>query len=100
MTTTRIELLPGAGDDLDRICDYLEEHDVGDASSRPREIIQAIDVLAQNPLIGCPASDGKRELVTGRQSRGYVALYRYVEEIDTVFVLALRGQREAGYHRA
>ncbi len=54
-------------------------------------------MLAQNPLIGRPASDGKRELVIGRQSRGYVALYRYVEEIDTAFVLALRSQREAGY---
>ncbi len=39
----------------------------------------------------------KRELVIGRRSHGYVALYRYVPEIDTVFVLALRGQREAGY---
>ena len=97
MTTTRIELLPGVGDDLDRICDFLRAHDVGDAASRPQEIIQAIDVLAQNPRIGRPASDGKRELVIGRQSRGYVALYRYVEEIDTVFVLALRSQREAGY---
>lgn len=33
----------------------------------------------------------------GRHARGYVALYRYIAEIDTVFVLALRGQREAGY---
>jgi hypothetical protein len=43
---------------------------------------------------------GKRELVIGRHSHGYVALYRYVVEIDTVFVLALRSQREAGYARA
>ena len=33
----------------------------------------------------------------GRGSRGYVALYRYVVELDIVFVLALRSQREAGY---
>jgi len=33
------------------------------------------------------------------QSRGYVALYRYVPEIDRVFVLAVRGQREAGFVR-
>jgi toxin ParE1/3/4 len=31
--------------------------------------------------------------------RGYVALYRYASEIDTVFILALRSQREAGYKR-
>ena len=36
------------------------------------------------------------ELIIGRDSHGYVALYRYVAAIDTVFVLAIRGQREAG----
>jgi toxin ParE1/3/4 len=35
----------------------------------------------------------------GRGSRGYVALYRYVPEVDTVFLLAIRSQREAGYAR-
>ncbi len=97
MKVTRIELLPGVGDDLDSILDFLHAHDVEGAASRPQEIIQAMDVLAHNPLIGRPASDGKRELVIGRQASGYVALYRYAEEINTVFVLALRSQREAGY---
>lgn len=41
--------------------------------------------------------DDMREWVMGRHARGYVALYRYIAAIDTVFVLALRGQREAGY---
>ncbi len=43
--------------------------------------------------------DGKRELVIGRATRGYVALYRYVAAIDTVFLLAVQAQREAGYKR-
>ena len=94
---SRIELAPELGDDIDRILEHLARHDVDDAPARIREIIQAIDVLAHNPLIGRPVEGGKRELVIGRRSRGYVALYRYVAEIDTVFVLALRGQREAGY---
>ena len=55
---------------------------------------------SKNPLIGRPVYADKRELVIGRRARGYVALYRYVAEIDTVFVLALRSQREAGYTRA
>ena len=63
------------------------------------EIIQAIGVLEHNPLIGRPFSADTRELVIGRRSHGYVALYRYVEQIDTVFVLAIRSQREAGYAR-
>ena len=66
---------------------------------RSRETL-AIDVLEHNPLIGRPIAGEKRELVIGRRSRGYVALYRYVAEIDTVFVLALRSQREAGYTSA
>lgn len=96
---TRIELLPEVSADLDRIFDHLSEHDARNMQFRIYEIIQALDVLAHNPLIGRPALDGKRELVIGRESRGYVALYRYLEEIDTIFVLALRGQREAGFTR-
>ena len=94
---SRIELAPEVGDDLDRIFDHLAEHEVEDIPSRIDEIIHAIAVLELNPLIGRPLPGGKRELVIGRRSRGYVALYRCVAEIDTVFVLALRGQREAGY---
>ncbi len=40
------------------------------------------------------------ELVIGRHAQGYLALYSYVSAIDTVFVLAIRNQREAGYVRA
>lgn len=94
---SRIELAPEVADDLDRIFDHLAEHNVDDISPRIDEIIQAISVLERNPLIGRPVNGDKRELIIGRRSRGYVALYRYVAEIDTVFVLALRGQREAGY---
>jgi toxin ParE1/3/4 len=100
----RIELAPEIQDDFDRILDHLlvytlEEAAGDDARSRIKEIIQAIDVLQHNPLIGRPASADTRELVIGRRTHGYVALYRYVEQIDTVFVLAIRSQREAGYDR-
>jgi plasmid stabilization system protein ParE len=64
-----------------------------------REIIQAIDVLNHNPIIGRPVSASTRELVIGRSARGYVALYRYIEQIDRVFVLAIHSRREAGYAR-
>ena len=64
---------------------------------RIREIIEALNVLEHNPMIGRPAKNDKRELVIGRDSHGYVALYRYIAEIDTVFVLAVRSQQEAGY---
>lgn len=94
---SRIEWTPEVDDDLDRIFDHLAEHELEDIPSRVDEIIHAIAVLELNPLIGRPLPDGKRALVIGQRSKGYVALYRYVAEIGTVFVLALRGQREAGY---
>jgi len=96
---SRIELAPEVGDDLDRILEHLFAHQVTDAPARIEDIIRAIDVLERNPLIGRPARADLRELVIGRRARGYVALYRYVAELDTVFVLAIRGQKEAGYAR-
>jgi plasmid stabilization system protein ParE len=94
---SRIEVAPEVGDDSERIFDYLSEYDTGNVARRIREIIHAFDVLESNPLIGRPALGNKRELIIGRRSRGYVAMYRYVPEIDTVFILALRSRREAGY---
>ncbi|TAJ80558.1 MAG: type II toxin-antitoxin system RelE/ParE family toxin [Gallionellaceae bacterium] len=94
---SRIELAVEVGDDFERILDHLAQYQVENPALRIREIIEAINVLAHNPLIGRPANNDKRELVIGRSSHGYVALYRYVVEIDTVFVLAVRGQQEAGY---
>ena len=93
----RIELAPGVGADFDRIFDHLVEHEVDAAAGRIQDIVCAIDVLERSPLIGRPVETGKRELVIGRGSRGYVALYRFVPEVDAVFVLAVRGQKEAGY---
>ena len=95
----RVELAPELTADFDRILDHLIAHEIKDAASRVRDIVAAIDVLEQNPLIGRPVTTELRELVIGRRAHGYVALYCYVEEIDTVFVLAIRSQKESGYER-
>ena len=93
----RIELAAQVDEDFERILRHLVEHDVPDAASRILQIASAIDVLESNPLIGRSTREGLRELIIGRRTGGYVALYRYVPEVETVFVLAIRGQREAGY---
>lgn len=93
----KIELAAEVADDIERILDHLHQHNVDEAPSRIQEIILAIAVLETNPLIGRPVANDKRELIIGRKSHGYIALYRYIAQIDTVFVLALRSQREAGY---
>ncbi len=93
----RIELAPGFGDDMDRIADHLLHNEVTGVEPRLHGIVVAIEVLRANPLIGRPMGRQIRELVIGRGSRGYVALYQYVAAVDTVFVLAIRAQREGGY---
>lgn len=95
----RIELLAGVLDDLDRIFEHLAKHEVEGTPDRIAEILNALDVLTTSPQIGRPARRGKRELVIGSGSRGYVALYRYSPELDAVFILAVRSQKEAGYRR-
>jgi len=92
----RLELASALAEDFERIFEYFSAQEAN-APERIREIINAFDVLATNPLIGRPAPKDKCELIIGRGGRGYIALYRYVAEIDTVFVLAIRSQREAGY---
>lgn len=79
--------------------DHLARFEVADAQDRIAEIVQALHILTHSPSICRPTKGGKRELVIGQGAHGYVALYRFVASIDTVFVLANRGQRERGYGR-
>ena len=90
----RIELAPEVLEDFDRFLDHLARHDASDAPQRIGEIVQALEILATSPLIGRTVKGGKRELVIGRASRGYLALYRYVPAIDVVFVLTTSAPRE------
>lgn len=93
----QIVLSPEISADFERILNHLLEHDAMRAEDRVDAIIAALEVLESSPLIGRPVESGMRELVIGKRSAGFVALYRYVSELDTVFVLAVRAQREAGY---
>ncbi len=99
---TAIDFAPEVADDFERILDHLVTHGVDDAAGRIQDIVAAIDVLQRNPCIGRPIGRPPtelRELVIGRRSRGYVALYAYDAPQDRVLVLAIRGQKEAGYAR-
>ena len=99
-----IELAPEVLGDFQRILNHLTQFAATKPGARLAGIIQAIDILSQSPLIGRPVTGGEhsaalRELIIGRAAHGYVALYRYIPNIDTVFVLALRHQREETYKR-
>ncbi len=94
---TRIVFAPEVAEDFERFFEHIAAHDPADAPVRLAAVEQAIDVLGPSPAIGRPMGRGLRELVIGRGAQGYVALYRWLPAVDTVFVLALRAQREAGY---
>jgi toxin ParE1/3/4 len=95
----RIELAPAVLDDFDRFIEHMARFEIADAPARIGEIIQAIQILTHSPLIGRPVRGGRRELVIGRDAHGFVALYRFVASIDTVFILAIRSQREGNFRR-
>ena len=96
---SRIEVAPEIREDLDRILEHLDQFEVAERSARIDEIVQGVSVLEHNPLIGRPVHSDLRELIIGHGAHGYVALYRYLPEIDTVFLLAVRNRCEAGYRR-
>ena len=95
----RVELAYEVLDDFDRFLAHMARFDAADAHARIQESVQALQVLGHSPLIGRPVRGGTRESVIGHDAHGYVAQYRYVPSIDTVFVLAIRSQREKAYRR-
>jgi toxin ParE1/3/4 len=95
----RIELAPEVLNDFDRFFDHMAKFEIEEAPDRIAQIVQAMQILTHSPLIGRKVKGGNRELVIGQGSRGYVVLYRFVADLETVFILAVRNQRESGYKR-
>lgn len=83
--------------DLDRLTDFLLQAEPVAAPETVSLIAEAVQILENHFLIGRPAENGLRELVISRGRSGYVALYSYEVAQDTVLILSVRHQREAGY---
>lgn len=83
--------------DLERLTMFLIDSEPAAAGDTVELIEEAVTLLRRHPLIGRPVEQALRELVISRGKTGYIALYSFEEEQDTVMVLALRHQREAGY---
>lgn len=84
--------------DLQRLRDFLRLRNPAAAKRAAAAITQAIQLLGQHPQIGRPAEEMDieyRELPIDFGDSGYIALYRY--EDDLVIVLSLRHQKEVGY---
>lgn len=90
----------GAADGLER-CRHFLAGKAPEAARRAGQVIeQQFALLETSPDIGRPFPEMPeflRELVVAFGDSGYVALYRHEPANDTVYVVAFRHQKEAGY---
>ena len=93
----RIEIAARALLDLERLFDFIATVDPVRAREHVASVRRAFELLAEHPLLGRVAEDGRRELVLSRGRYGYIAKYRWLPAEEVVLVLAVRHQREAGY---
>jgi plasmid stabilization system protein ParE len=93
----RVQITVRALADLERLFDFLAEHNPKLARERMLSVRRALELLADHPLLGRRAEDGRRELILSRGRFGYVAKYRWVPAEDVILILAVRHQLEAGY---
>ena len=83
--------------DLERIFEFIAEHDPALALATITNVREAVQILARHPLIGRLVNTYRRELIISKGRTGYVALYRWFDATETALVLRVRHQREAGY---
>jgi plasmid stabilization system protein ParE len=87
-----------AAQDLEELVVFLRTHQAEYAVETIDLILNALTILEQHPHMGRLVQNQLRELIISRGKTGYVALYEYDEAADVALVLAIRHQREAGYH--
>ena len=95
----RVIVTENAAQGLARCRLFLAEKNLQAATRAAQAIGRQFMLLETNPGIGRPLADhpALRELVIGFGDTGYIALYRHDVELDAVYVLAFRHQKEAGY---
>ena len=82
---------------LERVFDFLAEHEPQAALGAARSIVEAVNTLSNHPLIGRTVAGELRELVISYGQTGYIALYRFLPLQDQVRIVAIRHQRELDY---
>jgi len=84
---------------LERCRLFLAEKNPEAAVRAGQAIVQQFALLETEPEIGRPFDDSPelRELIVPFGDSGYVALYHHEVKSDSVYVVAFRHQKEAGY---
>ncbi|OGR05745.1 MAG: hypothetical protein A2511_13005 [Deltaproteobacteria bacterium RIFOXYD12_FULL_50_9] len=93
----RVEWLPPAIDDLQRLRDFILPHNRLAARRAVQVIKGAVGLLFANPGLGKPVEDlpDYHDLVIPFGSAGYVLRYRIQENI--IYILAVRHGKESGF---
>ena len=96
---SRVIITEGAVSGLERCHQFLVDKNPLSALKAAQAIKQKLTILETDPRIGRPLNDlpELRELIISFGDSGYVVLYRFDENNDSVYVLAFRHQKEAGY---
>ena len=84
-------------DDLQRLFQFLAEHDPKIAGDAAAAIRSAVEMLASHPLAGRRVEGELRELVISYGKTGYVTLYRFLPLADQIRMLSFRHQRELDF---
>lgn len=98
----RVIVTEGAAQGLSRCRRFLAAKAPAAARRAGQSIARHFLLLETAPDIGRPVETmdelpGLRELVIPFGDSGYVALYRHDPMNDTLYILAFRHQKEAGY---
>ena len=95
----RVIITEGATKGLERCRRFLAEKNPQASMRAGQAIEHQFSLLETEPEIGRPFDDlpELRELISPFGDAGYVALYHHEVKIDSVYVLAFRHQKEAGY---
>jgi plasmid stabilization system protein ParE len=95
----RLIITEGAVAGLERCRQFLADKNPAAARRAAEAIVTRLAQLENSPAMGRPLEEEPemRELVISFGESGYVGLYRYDAHRDTVYLLAFRHQKEAGY---
>ncbi len=95
----RVVITQGAANGLERCRLFLLGKNPRAAKKAGMAIECQFSLLEKTPDIGRPLDDipDIRELVIAFSKSGYVALYQHAAKNETVYILAFRHQKEAGY---
>lgn len=88
----------GTAPSLERCRRFLANKNLLAARRASEAIERQFTLLETHPEIGRPELDdpSERELLIPFGDSGYIALYRFVAEEDSIFILAFSHQKEAG----